>query len=104
AKRFARPSSLRTHIHSHTGEKPFSCDLCGRGFSVQSNLRRHLKIHRGSNLAGASTTAGEDGRPSSSASGAGATGGAGTGSDEDHEMAETGGSHSEGEGSEGKTL
>lgn len=45
-KRFARPSSLRIHIHSHTGEKPFACPHCHRGFSVQSNLRRHLKIHR----------------------------------------------------------
>ena len=45
-KRFARPSSLRIHIHSHTGEKPFACQHCHRGFSVQSNLRRHLKIHR----------------------------------------------------------
>ncbi|BGP24943.1 zinc finger, C2H2-type domain containing protein [Rhodotorula toruloides] len=46
-KRFARPSSLRIHIHSHTGEKPFTCPLCDRAFSVQSNLRRHLKIHKG---------------------------------------------------------
>ncbi|GAA5854310.1 hypothetical protein JCM8547_001776 [Rhodosporidiobolus lusitaniae] len=47
AKRFARPSSLRIHMHSHTGEKPFTCPLCERAFSVQSNLRRHLKIHKG---------------------------------------------------------
>ncbi|GAA6028280.1 hypothetical protein JCM8097_006954 [Rhodosporidiobolus ruineniae] len=47
SKRFARPSSLRIHMHSHTGEKPFSCPLCDRAFSVQSNLRRHLKIHKG---------------------------------------------------------
>ncbi|GAA6001593.1 hypothetical protein JCM10207_006742 [Rhodosporidiobolus poonsookiae] len=47
AKRFARPSSLRIHMHSHTGEKPFTCPLCDRAFSVQSNLRRHLKIHKG---------------------------------------------------------
>ncbi|KAL7343358.1 Utp14 protein-domain-containing protein [Rhodotorula toruloides] len=46
-KRFARPSSLRIHMHSHTGEKPFTCPLCDRAFSVQSNLRRHLKIHKG---------------------------------------------------------
>ncbi|KAL4401567.1 hypothetical protein ACI68E_001210 [Malassezia pachydermatis] len=46
-KRFSRPSSLRTHIHSHTGEKPFRCDVpgCGRCFSVNSNLRRHQKCH-----------------------------------------------------------
>lgn len=47
-KGFTRPSSLRTHTFSHTGEKPFVCSepCCGRKFSVQSNLRRHLRIHR----------------------------------------------------------
>ncbi|KAH8928126.1 hypothetical protein BT69DRAFT_1193457, partial [Atractiella rhizophila] len=44
-KRFARPSSLKIHVFSHTGEKPFKCNICGRGFSVQSNLRRHGKVH-----------------------------------------------------------
>ncbi|KAK9453355.1 hypothetical protein V1511DRAFT_462834 [Dipodascopsis uninucleata] len=46
-KRFTRPSSLQTHIYSHTGEKPYYCDHkgCGRQFSVVSNLRRHKKIH-----------------------------------------------------------
>lgn len=47
-KGFSRPSSLRIHIYSHTGEKPFDCPEpgCGRRFSVQSNMRRHLKIHQ----------------------------------------------------------
>lgn len=69
-KRFTRPSSLQTHMYSHTGEKrecpclqhfpwpflqaltdhvAFACDVegCGRHFSVVSNLRRHRKVHRG---------------------------------------------------------
>jgi len=48
SKRFSRPSSLRIHIYSHTGEKPFVCTEpgCGRKFSVQSNMRRHLRVHR----------------------------------------------------------
>ncbi|KAK9768465.1 hypothetical protein K7432_000876 [Basidiobolus ranarum] len=46
-KRFARPSSLKTHTYSHTGEKPFVCleEGCHSQFSVLSNLRRHAKLH-----------------------------------------------------------
>lgn len=42
-KRFSRPSALRIHIYSHTGEKPFTCPFpgCGTAFSVRSNMRRH---------------------------------------------------------------
>ncbi|KAI7888824.1 uncharacterized protein EV154DRAFT_516585, partial [Mucor mucedo] len=47
-KAFNRPSSLRIHTYSHTGEKPFACqeEGCGRQFSVQSNMRRHLRVHQ----------------------------------------------------------
>ncbi|KAI7884763.1 hypothetical protein K492DRAFT_234523 [Lichtheimia hyalospora FSU 10163] len=46
-KGFSRPSSLRIHTYSHTGEKPFVCTEpgCSRKFSVQSNMRRHLRVH-----------------------------------------------------------
>ena len=50
-KAFARPSSLRIHSYSHTGERPYKCSIpgCGRAFSVRSNLRRHLRTHHGMN-------------------------------------------------------
>lgn len=48
SKGFSRPSSLRIHTYSHTGERPFECPEpgCSRKFSVQSNMRRHLRVHR----------------------------------------------------------
>lgn len=44
-KAFSRPSSLKIHSYSHTGEKPFKCKYegCGKYFSVRSNMKRHEK-------------------------------------------------------------
>nr|GAT47555.1 predicted protein [Mycena chlorophos] len=48
-KTFNRPSSLRTHMHTHTGALPFVCPFsgCEQGFNVKSNMRRHYRTHRG---------------------------------------------------------
>ncbi len=55
-KAFSRPSSLKIHSHSHTGEKPFLCPHkgCGKAFSVRSNMKRH---ERGCHGGGASPEA-----------------------------------------------
>jgi uncharacterized Zn-finger protein len=57
-KAFSRPSSLRIHSHSHTGEKPFRCTHagCGKAFSVRSNMKRHERgCHSGRPVSAAPT-------------------------------------------------
>ncbi|KAF2499600.1 hypothetical protein BU16DRAFT_453902 [Lophium mytilinum] len=52
-KAFSRPSSLRIHSHSHTGEKPYKCPQpgCGKAFSVRSNMKRHERgCHAAANV------------------------------------------------------
>lgn len=44
-KLFETSSSLRIHMRSHTGEKPFPCRYCTHAFTTKGNMKDHERRH-----------------------------------------------------------
>lgn len=46
-KSFAKPSNLKNHERTHSGERPHKCCYCDKAFGRKSNLEAHERIHTG---------------------------------------------------------
>lgn len=44
---FASSNTLQQHMYIHTGERPYTCDVCGRGFTQSHSLTFHARRHTG---------------------------------------------------------
>lgn len=46
-KTFLKPYNLKSHMKTHSDDKPFKCSLCGKRFARSHDRKRHESLHAG---------------------------------------------------------
>lgn len=45
--RFTQAGHLLTHMRTHSGLKPYKCEICEKSFTVSNALKKHIRTHTG---------------------------------------------------------